>query len=451
MISTTPTHPSRPVIALVGRPNVGKSTLFNRLIGARQSVVSSTRGTTRDRLYGAVHWRSRTITLMDLGGIELTVSEGLTRAVQQHVQRAMDDADGFMLICDAQEGLIPADELILARLRTAGKPLFVVVNKVDQPGGVPSEFFALNGVSLFAVSALHGTGTGDMLDALITHFRIPMPSPSPVLLPPSGTFAIIGRQNVGKSSLLNALVREERALVSDEPGTTRDLVETSLTLAGERLTLIDTAGLRHRRKVHNPIDTFSMSRTLQALARCDVALVVLDATQGVTSDDRRLVDLACQHQRGLLILLNKWDLIAQRPTALQLVQRVHRTLPASRFAPVLPISATTGFQVTKALTGALAILHTMRRGVSESACTSLIRSLWDAAPIPRVRGRLIHLEGARWTPGRPIKLELLLHPTSWLPPAHYRGLINRLYAARPALAGVPIQLITTQVGGRRRG
>ena len=450
MITTTPTHPSRPLIAFVGRPNVGKSTLFNRLIGARQSVVSSTRGTTRDRLYGAVRWRSRTITLMDLGGIELTESAGLTRAVQRHVQRAVDDADGFVLICDAHEGLLPADELIAARLRTAGKPLLVVVNKVDQPGGVPAEFFTLNGLPLFAVSALHGTGTGDLLDALITHFRIPMPS-GPALPPSSGTFAIIGRQNVGKSSLLNALLREERALVTDEPGTTRDLVEAPLTVAGERLTLIDTAGLRHRRKVRNPIDTFSMSRTLEALARCDIALVVLDATQGVTSDDRRLVDLACKHQRGLLILLNKWDLIAQRPTALQLVQRVHRTLPASRFAPVLPISATTGFQVTKALASARAILHTMRRGLSESACTSLLRSLWDAAQTPRVRGRLIHLEGARWTAGRPTKLELMLRPMSWLPPAHYRGLLNRLYAARPGLAGVPIQLITTQAGGRRRG
>ena len=430
------------VIAIIGRPNVGKSTLFNRLIGVRKTVVSSTRGTTRDRIYGRVEWRGLPFTLIDTGGFDFAAAGGLAMAVQQQVQQALHEADACLLVCDAQEGLLPADEMILERLRPFGKPVILAINKMDHRLVVPPEFFSLGITPPFPVSAMHGRGTGELLDHLVKEFVRPRSAhgPSEVSSPrPAVAMAIIGRQNVGKSSLLNAFLREERVIVSAMPGTTRDAVDTPLTVDGQPILLIDTAGLRHRRKVRHPVDLFSMSRTLEAIERCDVALLVLDGTQGVTRDDQRIVAKVCDVGRGLMLLVNKWDLV-RGGNEQKLRDAIRRALPFASFAPVLAISAKTGFQVPRALTATLQLIRSMQRGLSEEECTRLMQHAWAAHPPPRFRGRVIRLKQARWLADRPPRLELITSPIGRLPTPYHRHLLKSLHA-HPRLAGIPVTLV----------
>ena len=438
------------VIVIVGRPNVGKSTLFNRLLGERRAVVSKTRGTTRDRLFGDVRWAGRTFTLVDTGGIEFERRQGLDAAIQQNVRRALKDADAFLLVCDAAEGFRPADVMVMDALREAGKPIILAVNKAEDRLVVPPDFFSLGATDAFAVSALHGQGTGDLLDALVAHTV-----PAEMRRSADLSIAIVGRQNVGKSSLLNALLREERALVSEVAGTTRDVVEGRLSIRDASVALADTAGLRHRRKVTDPIDTFSMSRAMEAINRCDVALAVLDASLGIARDDRRLLERLCEAGCGLIVLLNKWDLVqtAKNPEGLKegrtLTAAVQRALPGASFAPVLAVSAKTGFQVPRVVTTALRVASAMRHGLSEQRCTALLREAWSAHAPPRWRGRAVRLETARWLGGRPARIELITRPVGRLPEPFERYLLKKLHAT-PALEGVPVRLSVTGPNPNRR-
>ena len=432
-----------PVIVIVGRPNVGKSTLFNRLLGERRAVVSKTCGTTRDRLFGTVRWAGRTLTLVDTGGVEFEEQAGLPGAVQRNVRRALSEADAFLFVCDAREGFRPADAMVMDALRITGKPILVAVNKAEDRLAVPPDFFSLGASDTIAVSALHGQGTGDLLDKLAAYA-------APAELPPPAdlSVAIVGRQNVGKSSLLNALLREERALVSELPGTTRDVVEGRLSFRNASIALADTAGLRHRRKVKDPIDTFSMSRAMDAINKCDVALAVLDASLGITRDDRRLLERLCEAGCGLIILLNKWDLVqgAKTPEGVKegraLAAVVQRALPGASFAPVLAVSAKTGFQVPRVLTTAMRVARAMRQGLTEEQCTAMLREAWSAHQPPRWRGRAVRLERARWLGGRPVRIQLLTRPVGHLPDPFERYLLKKLHTA-PVLEGVPVRLSVT--------
>ena len=437
-------HPSTPTSwAIVGRPNVGKSTLFNRLMGRRTAVVAPTRGTTRDRIEGRTTWRGVSLTFVDTGGVEFDVATSLGAAVQQHIRNALQRAEGVLLVCDAQEGLVSADLMMLEELRRADKPIVLAVNKADHRLVVPPEFFTLGLEVPLAISALHGLGTGELLDRLLQpsvgapeDFSALRPSRAPRR--PTCALAIIGRQNVGKSSLLNTLLREERVIVHDRPGTTRDAIDTILDVDGEPVLLIDTAGLRHRRKVRDPVDLFSMSRTIEAIRRCDVALLVLDATQGVTRDDRRIAEKICDEGCGLALLLNKWDLI-KRGDARAVEALAREAMPAASFAPVVAISAKTGFQVPRVLPEALGVVRTLRQGLPASECTALLEKAWAARPVPRFNGRPIRLTAARWLPGRPASLVLHTKPLGRLPTPYQRYLLKRVHAYVP-LRGVPVKL-----------
>ena len=326
--------------------------------------------------------------------------------------------------------------MIAERLRVTGKPLLLALNKLDARLVVPPEFFTLGIPDPLPVSALHGLGIGELLDRLVERSAQEPPEPE---APPVAAIAIIGRQNVGKSSLLNALLREERVIVNEQPGTTRDAVDTSLTVDRRAVRLVDTAGLRHRRKVHDPVDTFAMSRTLQAIGRCDVAAVLLDATQGVTRDDRRIVDKVCEAGRGLVLLINKWDLIKGRQEW-RLADAVHRALPFASFAPVLAISAKTGFQVRQSLSLMLQVARAMRREIPAGECAALLQRAWAAQPPPRFQGRVLRLKQARWIPGVPGRMEIVTQPAKPLPRPYHRYLLKALQA-HPSLAGIPIHLV----------
>ncbi len=430
-------HAASPLIAIVGRPNVGKSTLFNRIIGSRKAVVSSLRGTTRDRVYGQTEWRGVSLRLVDTGGFELESRGPLEQSIQRHVQRAVEEADSIVVVCNAQEGLVPVDEMMIERLRLAGKPVILAVNKADQRPLVPPEFFSLGIRTNLAISALHGRGIGELLDHLVDGVTPTKPAQGSIERPPA--IAIVGRQNVGKSSLFNALLREERVIVSDLPGTTRDAIDTHLSVEGASVLLIDTAGLRHRRKVKTPVDFFSMARSVEAIGRCDVAFVVLDATQGVTHDDQRIVTQVCEAGRGLILLVNKWDLVKGGNERL-LPGFIYRHLPFAPFAPVISMSAKTGFHVRQSLTLALKVFRAMRRGMASEELVTLLGRVWMAGRVPRDRGRPVHLRNATWLPGYPPRIELITSPSGRLPLPFQRILLKALYA-HPKLSGIPVRLV----------
>ena len=384
-----------------------------------------------------MEWRRRRVGLIDAGGMEFEGHDALGEAVQRQLGVALKDADAFLFVCDAQAGLVPADQMILERLRKVGKPIVLAVNKADHRLFVPPEFLTVGVEEPMAVSAMHGRGTGDLLDRLVA---VPVASEKRELEPAPTGVAIVGRQNVGKSSLLNAMLREDRVIINDRPGTTRDAVDTRLLVRGTPLKLIDTAGLRHRRKVSDPVDLFSMTRSLQAIERCDVVLMVLDALQGVTRDDRRILTQVCEKGRGLILLINKWDVMPRRQTDRALTEAVHRALPFAAFAPVLAVSARTGFQVSRSLTLVLEVAQRMRRGLSEAESIALVRQAWTRQPPPRYRGRALRLVDASWHHGQPPVLELKVSPLGRITPPYQNFLVKAVHAS-PKLIGIPVRLI----------
>ncbi len=429
-------------VALVGRPNVGKSTLFNRLIGGRQAIVAPEAGTTRDGLIGSTTWRGRTLTIVDTAGVLLAPSPGLDTAIQRHLVATLQSADVIVLIGDGGRGLLPLDQEVLDRLRRLNRPIILAVNKLDRSQAVPSEWYEPGIEPVVGISGLHGRGIGELLDAIVERLA---PDPSVSAERPGAdastdvVIAVVGRPNAGKSCLVNALASRERAIVSEAPGTTRDAVETLLEARGRRVRLIDTAGLRHRSKVRAPVEVFSMARTRAAIGRCDVAILVLDASLGVTKDDRRIASLLQDAGCGWVVAVNKWDLLQDR-AARAASPRLTRGLPQAAGVPAVATSAITGFQVARILEAAMRAANIMRRPLSEAVCTGLVNPLWVAHPVVRRRGRPIHLRAARWIPGRPVYIALATDPPGLLPPKFQAYLTNRL-RAHPRLQGAAIRLM----------
>jgi GTPase len=299
-----------PIVALVGRPNVGKSTLFNRLIGEHRAVVHDQPGTTRDRLYGAVDWRDREFTVIDTGGIGLDTGEGdLLADVRLQAEEAMRESDVIVWVVDAAGGLTAADDEVADQLRRSRKPVILTANKVDNPRrelDAVAEFGALGFGEPVFISALHGEGTGDLLDAIVEWFP---KTPAVEDTAPAVSIAIVGRPNVGKSSLVNRLLGAQRSIVRDEPGTTRDAIDSSIVRDGQTILLIDTAGIRRRGKIQPGVEKFSVLRAVRAIERADVAVLLIDATEGVLAQDAHVAGYIDEAARGLIIAVNKWDLV----------------------------------------------------------------------------------------------------------------------------------------------
>lgn len=444
-----------PVIAIIGRPNVGKSTLFNRLIGKRQAVVSPLRGTTRDRLYAQVTWRGHILTLVDTGGLELAAStDELLGNAQRQIHIALKQADGILWICSAREGVLPSDTMILERLRKLGKPITCAANKLDDSLDVPSEFYDLGIHPVFPISALHGRGTGELLDHLVQRSFTEKTSQSSATQEKAQVccrVVLVGRRNVGKSSLLNALCHQERALVSPIPGTTRDAIEVELNTQGTSVFLTDTAGLRHRRKVKSPIDFFSMSRSIEALEHCDVALVVLDISEDITRDDHRAIHKALDAGCGIILLINKWDLRMAKAPIVSLATRsigprnlrdaMKRHLPEALGACVLTVSAKSGFHLKQIVPLTLQMHRTLQQGLPDEALLDFLQSAWQMRPPRPIRGalrpRLLHV---RWRGGRPVRLELTTRPRFMASTEYQRYLLNYLHRDE-RLSGIPLELL----------
>jgi GTP-binding protein len=350
----TSRHHPKPIVALVGRPNVGKSTLFNRLIGRRQAIVEDLPGTTRDRLYGDAEWTGRAFVVVDTGGIEplrerdgkvvpagydplAYASQGFVAEIRSQAEVAMEEADVIVFMVDAKEGLTAADEEIAAMLRDAEKPVILAANKADNEERRMNalEFYALGLGDPHPISAYHGTGTGDLLDEIVAHLP-PVPAEDEDEEDDALRIAIVGRPNVGKSSLLNALLGQERAIVSDIAGTTRDAVDTYLTWEGQDVILIDSAGIRRRGRIERGIEKYSVMRALRAIGRADVVLLVLDATEGVTAQDAHIGGYILEEGRSLIIVVNKWDAIEKDThTMAEYNKRLRQELKFLDYVPVL--------------------------------------------------------------------------------------------------------------------
>jgi GTP-binding protein len=365
---TTVTMPNG-IVALVGRPNVGKSSIFNRLLGQRQAVVEDVPGTTRDRVYGVVQWRDRAFTVTDTGGIAEDV-DVLADSVYGQVQAAIDEANVIVLVVDSPDGITPQDEEIARILRSTNKPVVVAANKADNERAhlQTYEFYDLGVGDVTSLSALHGLGAGDLLDAVCAHLPGEAAEESELTLP---QFAIVGRPNVGKSALLNALLGHERTIVSDIPGTTRDAIDTVVTYEDDTAILIDTAGIRRRGKVHVGVESHSVLRTLRALERCNVALLAVDAAEGLTAQDVHIAGYVNEAYKGLVVLINKWDLVdADAGEVKRMVQGRLRWMP---HAPCEVVSAKTGFHLGRVLPAALRVYAERGRRISTGMLNRALR------------------------------------------------------------------------------
>ncbi len=335
-------------MAVVGRPNVGKSTFFNYLAGSRISIVEDTPGVTRDRIYTEIEWRSKKFTLIDTGGIEPYSEDIIMQQMKRQAEIAIETADVIIFMVDAKEGMTATDKEVATMLRKSNKPVILTVNKVDRVGDPPPEiyeFYNLAMGDMIVISSVHGLGMGDLLDAVFDHFPedIDNDDEEDVI-----KVAVVGKPNAGKSSLINAILGEERVIVSNIPGTTRDAIDTHIEIEDQKYTFIDTAGIRKRSKINENIEKYSAIRSWTAIERADVCLIMIDAVDGVTEQDTKIAGYAHDQGKASIIVINKWDLVAKETGTLEEYRRqVNESLGFMTYAPVLFISAKTGQRVNK--------------------------------------------------------------------------------------------------------
>ncbi|MDP3064121.1 MAG: ribosome biogenesis GTPase Der [Chloroflexota bacterium] len=381
----------KPVVAIVGRPNVGKSSLFNRIVGRREAIVADEPGTTRDRVVAEVTWEGRSFVLMDTGGLEPHPQDPLRHLVKEQVELAAEEADVIIFLLDAVDGVAPMDEEIADWLRRKDKRLVVAANKVDNLARSLSaaDTYRLGLGEPFFVSAYHNTGIYDLLDQVTK--LLPEAEPEPPAQEGLARLAIIGRPNVGKSLLLNTILGQPRSIVSEEPGTTRDAIDTRFTYKGQSLALVDTAGIRRRGSVQPGVEHYSVLRAFQAIERADVVLLVMDATELATGQDSHIAGLAWEAHRGVVLVVNKWDLAAERNlNPEEATAQIRRVLHFMSYAPIRFTSALLDQGVSEALETALALHQERSRRVPNDELQRVVRQVMAEHPPVSQRGR--HLD-----------------------------------------------------------
>lgn len=451
---------SKPVVALVGRPNVGKSTLFNRLAGERLAVVDDVPGTTRDRLVAEAEWNGVSFYIVDTGGIDpqqasagkqpLSVgSADFIRDIRYQAELAIQEADVVLFITEAENGVTSADQEVAQILRRnqhekdgqLQPPVLLVVNKADSEArrNQALQFYELGMGEPYAISAHHGTGTGDLLDALVASLPA---SPEGETEDDSVKIAIVGKPNAGKSSLLNALMGEERVIVSPIPGTTRDAVDTRLDFNGTPVTLIDTAGIRRRGKVEPGVEKYSVLRAMGAIERADVALLVIDATSGITSQDTHIAGYILEAWKSTVVLVNKWDAVEKDTYTMDaFTQRIRQELNFMDYVPVLFISAKTGQRVERVLPLALQVQEERLVRLSTSQINQVLHDAQDAHASPSTQGgRQLRIYYATQVRSDPPTFLLYVNDPQLAHFSYLRYLENRMRESYPFI-GTPIRLV----------
>jgi GTP-binding protein len=411
-----------PTVAIIGRPNVGKSTLFNRLIGRRDAIVDDRPGVTRDRHFAAAEWNGRRFWLVDTGGMVPGAKDALSQAVRAQVETAVAEADVVLFLVDIEEGVHPADLEIAAYLRTANRPMILVANKADR---LPDEsrhlaFYELGLGDPFPISAAIGKSSGDLLDGIVALLPAPVASEETAVT----QVAVVGRPNVGKSSLVNRLLGEERLVVAAEPGTTRDAIDTPLVWHDRTLVFIDTAGLRRRSKVEDDIEFYSTLRTARAIERADVCVLVVDAQVGMDTQDLKIATQAWDQGTGLIIAVNKWDLIEEKDsnTAVRGESEVRERAPSLEAVPFLYLSAKTGQRVPKLLELIAAVAAEREKRVSTAEVNRVLGALVDRQQPPQPVGESVRLLYASQIGTAPPRFAIVSNRPEAIPESYTRYL-----------------------------
>lgn len=447
---------NKPIVALIGRPNVGKSTFFNRLSGERQAIIDEVPGTTRDRLFAEAEWNGRTFNIIDTGGIDpdsgknqpLSVgSADYIQQIREQVDIAIDDADAILFLTDAISGVTPADKEVAQILRSHKSrqsnkfipPIFLVVNKSDNENlrNQSLQFYELGIGEPYAISAFHGTGTGDLLDDLVAAF----PSDQPEEDVESINIAIVGKPNAGKSSLLNQLVGNERSIVSPIAGTTRDVVDTTIYYENLPVTLIDTAGIRRRGHIDTGVEKYSVIRSMRAIERSDVALLMIDATTGITAQDAHIAGFIVDSKKSTVILVNKWDAIEKDTYTLNtFTERIRNDLNFISYAPILSISAKTGQRVDQVLPLALKVQEERMVRLSTSQINRVLHNAQDAHSPGSHSGKTLRIYYSTQVRNDPPTFMIYVNDPKLAHFTYLRYLENSIRREYPFI-GTPIQLV----------
>lgn len=437
----------KPIVAIVGRPNVGKSTLINRIVGSRRAIVDDLPGVTRDRAYYDAEWLNRHFTLADTGGLSVDEEGLFADKVNEQVLVAIEEADVLIFVVDGTTGITAWDEAIAKRLRMLSKPVFLAVNKIDsrEQMGYTGEFYGLSLGDPHPISAMHGTvGVGDLLDLVIKTFDTMNPDEITTEAEESAELklAFVGRPNVGKSSLVNSLLGEDRTIVSDVAGTTRDAIDTDFVWQDRKFTLVDTAGIRKKSKVSYGIEMFSVDRAIRALRRADVTVLVLDAIEGVTDQDKRIIETSNQAGRGMLIVVNKWDLIENKTpkSTKEYEQKLFADIPHARFTPVLFTSAKTGQRLDKILDWAVKIYANNHRRIQTSVVNQLISEAFSLSAPPPSKNKRLKIYYATQVDVAPPTFLLFVNSDKLLNESYRRYLEHHL-RKNIEFSGTPIRLI----------
>ncbi len=437
----------KPLVAVVGRPNVGKSTFFNRMAGRRIAIVEDVPGVTRDRLYADAEWLNYSFTIVDTGGLDFESSEVITRQMKEQAEIAVDVADVILFFVDGKEGLVSADEDVASFLRKTKKPVILVVNKIDTPGNdeLMYDFYSLGLADVFGISSTHGLGMGELLDKVVESF-------------PKGdgkedenddiSIAVLGRPNVGKSSLVNALLKSNRSIVSDEPGTTRDAIDTPFEHEGKSYTLIDTAGIRRKSKIEDAsVERYSVIRALGALRRCDVCLILVDAVEGITEQDVRIAGYAHEEGKPAIICINKWDLIEKdNHTIEKYKKKIFSHLAFMQYAKLVFISAKTGQRVAKLIDEVQFVFGQSCRRISTGTLNDCLSEAVAVNEPPSDKGRRLKIYYATQVSVRPPTFVIFVNDPNLMHFSYERYLENYLRKTF-GFEGTPIRIIIREKTG----
>ena len=438
---------SKPIVAIVGRPNVGKSTLFNKLIGERRSIVEDTPGVTRDRIYADAEWNDHRFLLVDTGGIEPKSEDPIPKQMRRQAEIAVATADVIIFMCDIRSGLLADDRDIAIMLKKSGKPVVVVVNKVDKVGDLPFEFYEFYELGFekepIALSALHGTGSGDLLDAVIEECRFDENEAD------DGNIinvAVIGKPNAGKSSIINRMCGEERVIVSDRAGTTRDAVDTRIDNEHGSYNFIDTAGIRRHSKVEDRIEKFSVIRAKMAVERSDVCLLMIDAQDGVTEQDEKIAGIAHEAGKATVIVINKWDAIEkENSTVNEYNKKIRTALAYMPYAPIIYVSALTGQRVAHLYELITKIYNEARRRITTGMLNDLLNDATTRVQPPSDKGKRLKIYYMTQTSVAPPTFVIFCNSEE-LFHFSYRRYIENCLRDTFGFEGTPIRLIIRQRG-----
>ena len=435
-----------PVVAIVGRPNVGKSALFNKLAGARLSIVEDTPGVTRDRIYATVEWRAKKFMLIDTGGIEPAREDIILTQMRRQAEMAIDTADCIVFLTDIQTGMTADDQEIANMLHRSGKPIVLCVNKVDQVGEPPMEFYEFYNLGLgepIAVSSIHGSGTGDLLDEVYRYLTFDEGSEEeeqPIKV------ALLGKPNVGKSSLINRLLGEERCIVSNIPGTTRDAVDALYSCPSGDFSLIDTAGIRKKKKVEEAVEKYSVIRSYMAVERADVCVIMLDANDGVTEQDTKIAGYANDQGKALVIAVNKWDSVEKETNTMENLRKdIAHELAFISFAPIVFISALEGQRLPQLMDAIRNAYEENKRRISTGMLNDVLNEATARVQPPSDKGRRLKIYYMTQASTQPPTFVFFVNRKDLFHFSYQRYLENRIRDTF-GFKGTPIRFIIRERG-----